>query len=212
MKKLILACISNTLMIVLPLAANPSLIWHFKILLLVAGSICMWLTQPAFTMQEQTAKKHSDLNWVLLILAMSLVSVVAPVIDWAYFHTNPSYIGWMSITGLVLMLSGLVFRAWAVRTLGEFFTPTVQIQDKHQLITKGPYSLVRHPSYTGAFLSFIGGAMLLESWMGLAIAFLAMNIAYYVRIKIEEQELRAHFGTRYESYQVHTKKIIPFVW
>jgi protein-S-isoprenylcysteine O-methyltransferase Ste14 len=212
MRKLLLACISNTLMIVLPLLAIPSLMWHYKILLLIAGSVCMWLTQPAFTIDETHEQKKRDKFSVILILSMSFISVVVPVIHWAYFMPTQSHVGWMSITGLVLMITGITFRAWAVRTLGEFFTPTVQIQEEHRLVTEGPYSIVRHPSYTGAFLSIIGGAVLLESWIGFAIACAAMTIAYYVRIRIEESELSAHFGTTYLQYQHTTKKIIPFVW
>jgi protein-S-isoprenylcysteine O-methyltransferase Ste14 len=212
MRKLILACISNTLMIVLPLLANPSLILHFKIIILIAGSICIWLTQPAFTLNETTEKQSSDKFSVLLILCMSLVSVVSPVVHWAYFMPEQSNVSWVTITGLVMMMIGLAFRAWAVKTLGEFFTPTVQIKESHRLVTEGPYSIVRHPSYTGAFLSIIGGAVLLESWIGFAIACVAMTIAYYVRIRIEENELSAHFGATYLQYQHTTKKIIPFVW
>jgi protein-S-isoprenylcysteine O-methyltransferase Ste14 len=212
MRKLILACISNTLMIVLPLLANPSLMLHFKIIILIAGSICIWLTQPAFTLDETTEKQSSDKFSVLLILCMSLVSVVSPVVHWAYFIPEQSHVGWVTITGLIMMMTGLAFRAWAVKTLGEFFTPTVQIKESHRLVTEGPYSIVRHPSYTGAFLSIIGGAVLLESWIGFAIACTAMTIAYYVRIRIEENELSAHFGATYLQYQHTTKKIIPFVW
>jgi protein-S-isoprenylcysteine O-methyltransferase Ste14 len=58
----------------------------------------------------------------------------------------------------------------------------------------------------------IGSAVLLESWIGFVIACLAMTIAYYVRIRIEEGELEAHFGTRYQVYKHTTRRIIPFVW
>lgn len=212
MRKIILASVSNTLMIVLPLLGNPALMLHYKIVILILGAVCMWLTQPAFTMQETTEQKGSDKFSVVLILSMSFISVISPVIDWAYFTKAHSHFGWMTIMGLTMMITGLAFRAWAVRTLGEFFTPTVQIKEEHRLVTEGPYSIVRHPSYTGAFLSIIGGAVVLESWIGFAIACAAMTIAYYIRIKIEETELSAHFGKRYLQYQHTTKKIIPFVW
>lgn len=212
MRKIILACVSNVLMIILPLLGKPALMLNYKILLLIAGGIFIWLTQPAFTVEDTSTKKDSDKFSVLLILIMSLISVVAPVVHWAYFMDNPAAFSAFTAIGILMMVTGLLFRAWAVKTLGAFFTPTVQIKDEHKLITQGPYSIVRHPSYTGAFLSIIGSAVILESWIGFAIACLAMTIAYYVRITIEENELSAHFGSSYQNYKHTTKRIIPFVW
>ncbi len=212
MRKMMLALVSNALMILLPLAGKPMLMLNYKILIIISGSIFMWFTQPAFTKEDTNDKRDSDKFSVLLILAMSFVSVISPVVHWSYFMQEHNAFTWFSVMGIAMIVTGLLFRAWAVKTLGEFFTPTVQIKQTHQLITAGPYSIVRHPSYTGAFLSIIGGAVLLESWLGFTIACLAMIIAYYVRISIEEAELSAHFGNRYKVYKHTTKRIIPFVW
>ena len=212
MRKVILASVSNVLMIILPLLGNLPLIFNYKIHFLITGSVFMWLTQPAFTVEDTNTKKDSDKFSVVLILMMSFISVITPVIDWAYFMNSHAQFTAFTLVGMVMMIIGLVFRAWAVKTLGEFFTPTVQIKKAHQLITGGPYSIVRHPSYTGAFLSIIGGAVMLESWIGFSLACIAMTIAYYVRIRIEEYELSAHFGRRYLEYKHTTKRIIPFVW
>jgi hypothetical protein len=51
MRKIVLASVSNILMVILPLLGKPALILHYKILIIIAGSICMWLTQPAFTLK-----------------------------------------------------------------------------------------------------------------------------------------------------------------
>lgn len=212
MRKLVLSIISNVLMIVLPLLGKPSLIFHYKVIFIIAGSIAMWFTQPAFTVEETESEKQSDKFSVILILAMSLVSVVSPVIDWAYFQTEHSGFTVFTALGVFVIVAGILFRAWSVRTLGKFFTPTVQIKPDHILVTKGPYSLVRHPSYFGAFLSITGGAVLLESAIGFLIGCLAMCLAYYVRISIEEKQLTAHFGNLYKQYKTTTKRIIPFVW
>jgi protein-S-isoprenylcysteine O-methyltransferase Ste14 len=96
--------------------------------------------------------------------------------------------------------------------LGKFFTATVQIKDDHQLIQGGPYQIVRHPSYTGAFLAILSSSMILNSWIGFIIAFIAMSLAYYVRIGIEERELIGKFQDRYIEYKKKTKMIIPYVW
>lgn len=199
-------------MVVLPLVAAPELMLNTKILIIIFGSICMWLTQPAFTFSETTDKKQSDKFTVILILLMSLVSVVFPIIDWAYFAKQHNNFNWLTILGIVMISSGIIFRAWAVQTLGKLFTPTVQIVEEHQLIKFGPYAVVRHPSYFGAFLTLVGGSVLLESIAGFIIAIAAMSIAYYVRISIEEKQLTKYFGEHYKQYMHETKMIIPFIW
>ena len=212
MKKLFLALLSNVLMVFIPLSAKPALIVNGKIIFLIIGSVAIWLTQPALSFSETNEKKQSDKHSVLLILLMSFLSVAVPVIDWAYFHADQNAITWVTILGAVMIITGIAFRAWAVQTLGKYFTPTVQIKSEHRLIDNGPYSIVRHPSYFGAFITITAGALLLNSWIGFAFACIAMTAAYYVRIGIEERELVAHFGDRYRSYMLKTKKIIPFIW
>jgi len=212
MKKIILASISNILMIVLPLLGKPSLMLNGKILFLVAGSVCMWLTQPPVSVKETSDQKSSDRFSVVLILLMSLVSVVVPVIDWAYFSDTHSGFTVFTILGGVMMITGIGFRAWAVQALGKYFTATVQIKEDHRLITSGPYHIVRHPSYTGAFIAIIAGGVILESLSGFIISCMAMMIAYYVRINIEEKELINRFGNDYTVYRKKIKMIIPYVF
>jgi len=212
MRKMILAVVSNLLMIVIPLLGNPKLILDWKILLMIFGSISMWLTQPPVSVEETNEKQTSDRFSVILILAMSALGVIAPIIDWAYFHVDKNLVNWITFAGIITLLFGIFFRAWAVNTLGKFFTATVQIKDDHQLIQAGPYQIVRHPSYTGAFLAILATSLILNSWIGFFIAFIAMSYAYYVRIGIEEKELTGKFKERYIEYKKTTKMIIPYVW
>lgn len=212
MKKVILSIISNVLMVFLPLLGNPSLILHPKIIVIIAGSICVWLTQPAFSVAETNDKKQSDKFSVILILSMSLISGVVPILDWAYFNPSLNDFNSMTVAGVIMIVTGILFRAWAVRTLGRYFTPTVQIKEEHELVNSGPYKIIRHPSYFAAFLSITGAAVLLESPTGIAVSIIAMSVAYYVRIGIEEQKLLEHFGNRYKEYMHNTKRIIPFVF
>jgi protein-S-isoprenylcysteine O-methyltransferase Ste14 len=212
MRKIVLASISNILMIVLPLLGKPALMLNGKILFIIAGCIAMWLTQPPVTVKETSDKQSSDRFSVVLILLMSLVSVVVPVVDWAYFTTEHDQVSFITIIGFLMIVAGISFRAWAVNSLGKYFTATVQIKADHQLVKTGPYAIVRHPSYTGAFLAIIAGGVILGSIIGFIISCMAMIIAYYVRIGIEEKELIGWFGNDYNEYKRNTKMIIPYVW
>jgi len=212
MKRLFLAFCSNVIMLVIPLVGNIELLLHPKILLLLTASMLVWLTQPAVSVTETKHQQTTDRHTVLLILSMSALSIILPVADWAYLTVNKDEWSSIQYIGVSLMFIGIVFRAWAVRYLGKYFTPTVQIQADHQLITSGPYQIVRHPSYTGAYLVIVSAALVLHSWVGFVLANICMITAYYFRIKQEETVLKAHFGKAYHIYASKTKRIIPFVW
>ena len=212
MNKILLAAFSNILMIILPLLGNPILLLNPKIVFIIMGSIAMWLTQPPVSLKETREQKSSDRFSVVLILGMSVISVVVPVIDWAYLNAQHDQLDWITFLGFLMIIVGILFRSWSVRALGKYFTATVQIQDQHQLVVKGPYHIVRHPSYLGAFLAIIAGGVILHSLLGLIVAVIAMLIAYFVRIRIEERELSKQFGAAYLTYQKETKMFIPYVW
>ena len=208
--------IFNTLLFIilaylLPLSLRPELLLHYKIMILIGVALAVFLSQPGFHLKEAQEEHKRDQNSVLIILLLSLFSAAAPVIEWAYWHPEQHSKLALGI-GLVLILSGIGLRIWAIRQLGAFFTATVQIKEEHQLVREGPYRLVRHPSYLGAFMAALGCAVLLQAWMGLFIATALMLIAYHIRIKVEEEALVKAFGSQYTDFQQQTKKLIPFVW
>ncbi len=212
MKNLIISVLANILLIILPLAFQPFLIYNFKIIIIIIGSISIWLTQPIFSLEETQKNKSTDKFSVILIILMSYISLLCPIIIWVLNNNDKYSFTFLTILGIILLTIGILLRAWAVRKLGVYFTPTVQIQFKHQLITSGPYKLVRHPSYTGAFLAITSFALILNTLTGYIISIIAMSISYKFRIGIEEKELKTYFGIEYIKYSQHTKKLIPFLW
>jgi protein-S-isoprenylcysteine O-methyltransferase Ste14 len=141
-----------------------------------------------------------------------MLSTIIPIIDWAYFSDNTSSNGVLTIVGFVILWSGVLLRNYSIKILGKHFTATIQLQKEHKLISKGPYSAIRHPSYLGALLALVGSAMFLNSLIGTFAAVVAMITAYVVRIKAEEKVLENLFGNEYQDYKNRTKKLIPFVW
>ncbi|HEY4257482.1 MAG TPA: isoprenylcysteine carboxylmethyltransferase family protein [Candidatus Udaeobacter sp.] len=59
-----------------------------------------------------------------------------------------------AFVGVVLFVTGLLLRWWAIITLGRFFTVDVTIEKDHELVERGPFRMLRHPSYTGVLLAF----------------------------------------------------------
>jgi protein-S-isoprenylcysteine O-methyltransferase Ste14 len=119
---------------------------------------------------------------------------------------------WCVPAGAALFIVGVIVRWYSIVHLGRFFTVDVAIAADHQLIDTGPYRYVRHPSYTGALLAFIGFAMALRNWASVLIISLPIAFAFLYRINVEERALIQALGERYLTYIKRTKRLIPFVY
>jgi len=97
---------------------------------------------------------------------------------------------WLNVLGGALVIAGfwattLVFRE------NSFAAPVVRIQTerKQHVIDTGPYRLIRHPSYTGALLAFLGLALCMANWWSLALVMVPIFWAFGRRMSIEESAL-----------------------
>jgi len=116
------------------------------------------------------------------------------------------------LIALVLFATGIALRWWAIVTLGRFFTVDVQIAQDHELVERGPFRLVRHPSYTGVLLAFMGFALSLTNWAALLVIMLPISAAFIRRINVEEQALSSALGELYLSYMRRTKRLVPGIY
>lgn len=211
MKRIILAITSILISQIIPLLGNLHLILHKQNVVIMIANAAIWLTQPPVSGSETVQNKSRDKFSVLLILSFSLGSIIIAVIDWAYLKLTLTS-GYLLIIGLILIIFGIVLRFWSIQVLGKFFTATVQIKEDHALIIKGPYSIVRHPSYLGAWLTITGATIYFGSYIAFIVALIGMGVSYYIRIELEEKALAEVFGQQYKNYQLRVKKIIPFIW
>lgn len=115
----------------------------------------------------------------------------------------------MTITGFAVVAGGLALRLKAKAELSRHFTYTVTIVDGHELITTGLYARMRHPSYTGQWLVFLGLGMALANWLSIAAFCIPTLAATIYRIRVEEAALAAHFGEQYRAYRERTPMVAP---
>ncbi|TMI26766.1 isoprenylcysteine carboxylmethyltransferase family protein [Candidatus Bathyarchaeota archaeon] len=85
------------------------------------------------------------------------------------------------------------------------------MSEDHKVVNKGPYRLVRHPSYTGALITFIGLGLAVQSWGALLVLMVFFGMAYGYRIRIEEGALVSELGQDYMNYVKQTKRLIPYL-
>src|SRR5438034_7985455 len=135
-----------------------------------------------------------------IILALSLgYASVGPLPDWVFYP------------GIFLMLLGVVVRQWAIAVLGRFFSLTVRVAEDHRVVVKGPYRLVRHPSYTGVLITFIGLALAVQSSGALLVLLVVFGVSYGYRMRVEERVLLSELGQDYAEYVKRTRRLIPFL-
>jgi len=138
--------------------------------------------------------------FVSIILALSLgYASVGPLPDWVFYP------------GIFLMLLGVLVRQWAIAVLGRFFSLTVRVAEDHRVVVKGPYRLVRHPSYTGVLTTFIGLALAVQSSGALLVLLAVFSVSYGYRMRVEERVLQSELGQDYAEYMKRTKRLIPFL-
>jgi protein-S-isoprenylcysteine O-methyltransferase Ste14 len=111
--------------------------------------------------------------------------------------------------GAAVFVSGLALAIWARVHLGRNWGMPMTERVEPELITSGPYRLIRHPIYTGLLLAVIGTA-LVTNLIGLAVA-LALCGVFYYSATVEERNLTAEFPTAYPAYRASTKMLIPFI-
>ena len=114
--------------------------------------------------------------------------------------------------GLFLIITGMIIRFMAIYSLGRFFTVDLTIKENHEIKTDGLYKIIRHLSYSGSLLSFLGFGLSLNDWISSVVITIPVTIAFIYRIRIEEKLLADRFGSGYIDYMKNTYRLIPWIY
>ena len=153
--------------------------------------------------------------WDKVVMLMMIVIwygwIVLMALDVKRWHLSEAP-DWATYTGAVLIPLGFLA---VLRTFREnsFAAPVVKIQEERgqKVIDTGPYAVVRHPMYAGAFLYLLGTPLVLGSWIGLAVLPAIMGLLI-LRIFIEEAALRKGLPG-YSEYATRVRyRLVPGVW
>jgi protein-S-isoprenylcysteine O-methyltransferase Ste14 len=162
--------------------------------------------------RSRTGTKQ-DRSTLLEVWFVILVSVGTGILVTKYFPVAAlPNARKFAFAGMVLFVAGLFLRWWAIITLGRFFTVDVTIERDHELVERGPFRLVRHPSYAGVLMAFVGFALTLGNWAALMVILLPITAAFVHRINVEEDALSRALGEQYTDYMRRTKRLVPFVY
>jgi protein-S-isoprenylcysteine O-methyltransferase len=148
------------------------------------------------------------LIWVVISAGMAAAFILANALR--QFALEPPAL-WRG-AGVALFAAGILLRWYAIVTLGRFFTVNVAIASDHRIVEAGPYRRVRHPSYTGALLAFLGLGLCIDNGASLAALMVPVSVVFWWRMRIEEAALLETFGGRYRDYMRRTRRLIPFIY
>lgn len=152
-------------------------------------------------------RKSLNTIWISIGVANTLAIVTAFLI---YLPIIDNQI--IRYAGLGVIVLGMIIRFYSIATLGKYFTVDVTIRSNHQLKTNGIYSLVRHPSYLGSIISFVGLGISINNILSLAVISILVTFAMIKRIKIEEIVLTEQFGEEYKEYMKKSYRLLPWVY
>lgn len=164
-----------------------------------------WLV-AAFSMKRGHVPWARELRIRALIVVLVIVLIRFGAFRGHGLNTDP----WRAGLGLALFALGLGFAIWARVHIGRNWGTPMSQKDDAELVTSGPYHLVRHPIYSGILLAGVGTAVALD-WVWL-IAVVLAGVYFVYSATVEERTLTAQFPETYPAYRRATKMLVPFVF
>jgi protein-S-isoprenylcysteine O-methyltransferase Ste14 len=166
--------------------------------------------QIAKTDQRVTVAEKAVLSSLLVgIFVLPLIYSLTRWLDRADYRLSPGAragAGWLG-TGFLGAAIWLFWRAH--RDLGANWSPSLEISERHTLVTNGVYRHIRHPMYASQALWSLAQLLLLPNWIAGWAGLVTFLPLYLSRIPNEEQMMRDHFGAAYQAYCAQTGRIVP---
>ena len=114
--------------------------------------------------------------------------------------------------GLLAALLALVLFRLTHKALGKMWSVSLDIRDKHKLVTSGIYRRVRHPMYTAFWTMALAQALLLPNWIAGLSGLVGFGTLFFLRVGPEEAMMEETFGEDYRDYKARTARIIPGIY
>lgn len=149
-------------------------------------------------------------KWLLFLLfiGMFILPIIYASSNWLDFanYTLPIWAGWLG----VVLIAVAIFIFWRAHAdLGLNWSPTLEIREKHELITRGIYSVIRHPMYASQIFWSIAQILLLQNWIVGFASLIAFIPFYFLRVQAEERLMLEQFGDQYRSYMQKVGGVVP---
>jgi protein-S-isoprenylcysteine O-methyltransferase Ste14 len=175
----------------------------------VALLVLIFLAQAGSLVGLIRRRVDTDRGSAFAIVGAWYVVLVVSVLEawrWPGLLPEPR---WVPILGAGVFALGFWLRLVAVHTLDKHFSPLVELQPEHALVTHGPYAWVRHPAYLGSLMWSFAPPLLMGSALGLVAAVALYYPAMRYRVMVEERLLADRFGESWAAYRARVPALIP---
>lgn len=158
--------------------------------------------------QEAKRAPVSSLGIFLQSVGFMFVWLIGRTRWWPF---PPSFVGELVLAAVAVILAfaSSVFALLAARTLGKQWTYRARVIEGHELITAGPYSVVRNPIYLGMFGMLLATGLVYSRWWNFLGAIVFFLIGNQIRIRAEEKLLRETFGSQFDEYARRVPAFLP---
>ncbi len=190
--------------------------WFAKAVILLA-SIAMIAIRAPHGHRSRGVKvvksRKGALETALLTLAwisffVPLAWIATPAFAFAEFALHPVPFA----AGALGLAAGLYLHHRSHADLGTNWSITLEVREKHALVTNGIYRRVRHPMYLALLLYAAGQALAVPNWVAGPSYLVAFGLLFALRVRAEERMMLDEFGKEYEEYMARTKRLVPGVW
>ena len=191
-------------------------LWVAKVIILLASIVMVAIRAPHGQRRRgipAVRSRKGKLEIVLLTIAwlaffLPLIWIATPVLAFADYALRPVPV----LAGTVCLTLGLWLFYLSHADLGANWSITLEVLEKHRLVTRGVYRRVRHPMYTAIFLYSVGQALVVPNWIAGPSYLIALAILFTRRVGIEERMMLEQFGDDYAAYLTTTNRFIPGLW
>jgi len=191
-------------------------LWVAKVIILMASIVMVAIRAPHGQRSHgipvvRSRKGKPEIVFLTiawLAFFLPLIWIATPVLASADYTLRPVPL----LTGTVCLTLGLWLFQLSHADLGANWSISLEVREKHTLVTQGVYRRVRHPMYTALLLYSVGQALVLPNYVAGLFPGITMALLVALRIGPEERMMLEEFGKDYQEYMALTKRLVPGVW
>jgi protein-S-isoprenylcysteine O-methyltransferase Ste14 len=171
----------------------------------------VWLAGLAFTKRTVRSQSVGPRLFYMALAILGFSLLASRWFEWGWMAKRflPEMDG-LEMAGLTLTVFGCLFAIWARLTLGSNWSGRATVKEDHELIVKGPYSMARHPIYSGILLASLGTMLAIGEWR-CVLGMVVIVIMLLVKMSQEERLMMETFPDAYPRYRRRVKALVPGV-
>jgi protein-S-isoprenylcysteine O-methyltransferase Ste14 len=143
---------------------------------------------------------------VIVLIFLGVLLAIAPESFRSSWRSRE--FGIFQSIGTVVVILGVVVRLIAILTLGQYFVADIAVNAEKRIVQKGLYRKIRHPSYTGEIIAFVGLAIVFQHIPSSIYISVLPTLAFVYRAVVEEKKLLEEFGEQFVEYKRRTRMFV----